>query len=103
MVTRVVALDISKAFDWVWHAGLLQKLKSYSILGQAFGTIFSFLSNGRLRVVLNRKSSQVYPVNTGVPQVFILGSTLFLPYTNELLEVVTYNIAIYADDITLYS
>ena len=58
--TRAVALDISKAFDKVWHAGLLHKPKSYGISGQIFGLIFSFLSNRRLRVVLNGKSSQEY-------------------------------------------
>ena len=51
--TRAVALDISKAFDKVWHAGLLHELKSYGISGQIFGLISSFLSNRRLRVVLN--------------------------------------------------
>ena len=65
--TRAVALDISKAFDRVWHAGLLHKLKSYGISGQIFGLISSFLSNRRLRVVLDGKSSQKYPVNAGVP------------------------------------
>ena len=55
--TQAVALDISKAFDRVWHAGLLQKLKSYGISGQVFGLIFSFLSNRQLQVVLNGKSS----------------------------------------------
>ena len=44
-VTCPVALDISKAFGRVWYAGLLQKLKSYQILGQIFGLISSFLSN----------------------------------------------------------
>ena len=43
--TRVVALDISKAFDKVWHAGLLHKLKSYGISGQMFVLISSFLNN----------------------------------------------------------
>ena len=43
--TRAVALDISKAFDRVWHAGLLHKLKSYGISGQIFDLISSFLSN----------------------------------------------------------
>ena len=44
--TRAVALDLSKVFDRVWHAGvLLHKLKSYRISGQIFGLIFSFLSN----------------------------------------------------------
>ena len=64
--TRAVALDISKAFDRVWHAGLLHKLKSYGISGQIFALISSFLSNRRLRVVLDEKASQEYPVNTGV-------------------------------------
>ena len=45
--TRVVALDISKAFDRVWHIGL-HKLKSYGISGQIFGLISSFLSNSGL-------------------------------------------------------
>ena len=40
--TRAVALDITKAFDRVWHTGLLRKLKSYGILGQIFGLIFVF-------------------------------------------------------------
>ena len=101
--TRAVALDISKAFDRVWHAGLLHKLKSYEISGQIFGLISSFLSNRQLRVVLDGKSSQEYPVNAGVPQGSILDLTLFLLYINDLPDDVICNIAIYADDTTLYS
>ena len=82
--TRAVALDISKAFDRVWHAGLLHKLKSYGISGQIFGLISSFLSNRQLQVVLDGKSSQEYPVNAGVPQGPILGLTLLLLYINYL-------------------
>ena len=102
-VTRAVALDISKAFDRVWHAGLLDKLKSCGISGQIFGVISSFLSNRQLRVVLDGKSSQAYPVNAGVPQGSILGPTLFLLYINDLPDDVICDIAIYADDATLYS
>ena len=40
-VTPAVALNISKAFDRVWHAGLLHKLKSYGISGQIFGLFVS--------------------------------------------------------------
>ena len=100
--TQAVALDISKAFDRVWHAGLLHKLKSCGISGQIFGLISSFLSNRRLRVVLDGKSSEEYPVNAGVPQGSILGPTLFLLYINDLPDDVIFNIAIYADDTTLY-
>ena len=101
--TGAVALDISIAFDRVWHAGLLHKRKSYRISGQTFGLISSFLSNRWLRVVLDGKSSQEYPVNAGLPQGFILGPTLFLLYINDLPDDVICNIAIYADDTTLYS
>ena len=98
-----MALDISKAFDRVWHAGLLHKLKSYGISGQIFGPISSFLSNRQLQAVLEEKSSQEYPVNAGVLQRSILGPTLVLLYINDLPDDVICDIAIYADDTTLYS
>ena len=60
--TRAAGLDISKAVDNVWHAGLFHKLKSYGISGQVFG-LSSFLSNRQLQVVLDSKSSQEHPVN----------------------------------------
>ena len=85
------------------NQGLLHKLKSYGISGQIFGLISSFLSNRQLRVVLDGKSSQEYPVNAGVPQGSILGPTLFLLYINDLPDEVICYIAIYADDTTLYS
>ena len=53
--------------------------------------------------VLDGKTSQEYPVNDGFPQCSILGPTLFLLYTNDLPDDVICNIAIYADDTTLYS
>ena len=101
--TRAVALDISKAFERVWHAGLLHKLKSYGIPGQIFSLISSFLSNRRLRVVLDGKYSQEYSVNAGVPQGAILSPTLFLLYINDLPDDFICDVAIYADDTTLYS
>ena len=100
---RAVALDISKAFERVWHAGLLHKLEFYGISGQVFGLISSFLSNRRLRVVVDGKSSQEYPVNAGVSQRSILGLILFLLYSNDLPDDVICNMTIYAYDTTLYS
>ena len=99
--TRALALDISKAFNR--DAGLLRKFKSYGISGQIFGLISSFLSNRRLQVVMDGKCSQEYPVNTGVPQGFILDPTLFLLYINDLPDDVICSIALCADDTTLYS
>ena len=46
--TQAVALDIFKAFDRVWHAGLFHRLKCHGISGQIFGLISSFLSYRQL-------------------------------------------------------
>ena len=90
-----MTLDICKAFDRVWHAGLLLKLKSYRIS--------SFRSDRWLEMVLDGKCSQEYPVNAGVSQGSILGPTHCLLYNNDLPDDVICNIAIYDDDTTLYS
>ena len=95
---QVVGLDIFKAFDWVWHTGLLHKLKSYRISGQTFGLISSFLSNRRFRVVLDRKSWKGYPINAGVSQGSILGPTVFLLYISHLSDDdVICDITVYSD------
>ena len=54
-------------------------------------------------MVVDGKSSQEHPVNAGVPQSIILGATLFQLYIDDLPDDVICNIAIYADDTTLYS
>ena len=77
-------------------------LGHYGISGQIFGLILPFLSIRQLQVVLDGKSSQEYPVNAGVPQASILGPTFSLLYMNDLSDDVICNIAIYANDPTLY-
>ena len=51
--TRAVFLDISKAFDEVWHKGLLFKLESVGISGDLLNIMESFLSERFQRVLLN--------------------------------------------------
>ena len=95
--TRAVAIDISKALNRIWHAGLLHKITSYGISSQMSGLISSFLSKRQLQVVLDGKSLHEYPVNAGVPHSPILGPSLFLLYIDLPDD------DIYADDTTLYS
>ena len=70
--TRAAFLDISKAFDKVWHEGLQFKLKQ-RISGKLHSLISDFLSERKQRVVLNGKESPWLPLNAGVPQGSILG------------------------------
>ena len=65
--TQVVALDILKAFDRVWHACLLHECTLYGISSHMVGLISSFLSDRQLCVVLDGTFSQEYPVNVEVP------------------------------------
>ena len=64
---------------------------------------FVFLSNRYIQVVLDGKSSQEYPVDAGVPQYSFLGPAHFLLYVNDHPDDVICNLAIFADDTTLYS
>ena len=64
--TRGVFLDISKAFDRVWHKGLIFKLKSYGIVGSLLCLLDDFLSERFQRVVLSGKASAWKKILAGV-------------------------------------
>lgn len=100
---RAIALDISKAFDKVWHTGLLCKLKSYGISGHIYQIIESFLSDRKIKVVLDGQCSSVYSITSGVPQGSILGPILFLLFINDLPDEMMSELAMFADDTSLYS
>ena len=101
--TRAVFLDLSKAFDRVWHDGLLYKLKCNGIKGNVLALIQNYLANRKQRVVLNGKSSKWAPICAGVPQGSVLGPLFFLVYINDLVENVTCDVKMFADDTSLFS
>ena len=84
---RAVFLDISKAFDKVWHDGLIFKLKQNGISGSVIKLLGNYLHNRKQRVVLNGFYSDYSIIESGVPQGSVLGRLLFLIYINDLEKI----------------
>ena len=100
---RGVFLDISKAFDIVWHEGLIYKIKSICVTGPPLEFIQSFLSHRFQRVVLNGQSSTWLPVTASVFQGSILGPLLFLIYINDLSNNLSSTAKLFSDDTSIFS
>ena len=100
---RSVYLDISKAFDRVWHDGLIHKLKRCGVSGQFLSLIKSFLKDRKQRTVLNGQCSNWGDILAGVPQGSILGPLFFLVYINDLTSDLKCNVKLFADDTSLFT
>ena len=96
-------LDISKAFDRVWHDGLIYKLKRCGVSGELLSLIQSFLKDRKQRTVLNGQNSDWGDISAGVPQGSILGPLFFLVYINDLAADVRCNVKLFADDMSLFT
>ena len=99
---RAVFCDISKAFDRVWHAGLVHKLRAAGVTGTLLDWFRNYLSDRRQRVVLPGGSSEWTYIRAGVPQGSILGPLLFLVYINDIVTDIGSNIRLFADDTSLF-
>ena len=99
---RAIFCDISKAFDRVWHKGLIHKLEAAGVTGEALPWFKNYLSDRRQRVVLPRASSDWKNIRAGVPQGSVLGPLLFLVYINDIVEDIGSHIRLFADDTSLF-
>ena len=100
---RGVFLDISKAFDKVWHDGFIFKLQENRISGNLLKVLKHFLTNRKQRVVLNGQSSSWTNVKAGVPQGSNLRPLLFSIYINDLTDSLSSNTKLFANDTSLFS
>ena len=100
---RVVFLDISKAFDRVWHKGLIHKLQNKGITGNLLEWFKDYLTDRQQRVCINGQTSTWGYISAGVPQGSVLGPLLFLIFIDDLTDAVLLSdIRLYADDTCLF-
>ena len=97
----MIFFDVSKAFDKVWHKGLLFKLYHAGVRGRLLKCFNEYQSNRKQRVVLNGSVSELSVLKAGVPQGSILGPLLFLVYLNDIVDDLESNISLFADDTSL--
>ena len=98
---RVRFWDISKAFDRVWHAGLVHKLQVAGISGNLLHWFINHLSDRKQRVVLPGIQFKWNFIYAGVPQVSIIGPLLILLYINDIVVDIRSSIRLFADDTSL--
>ena len=99
---RVIFCDISKAFDQVWHSGLIYKLRAAGMSGNLLDWFNSYLFKHRQRIVLLGVESIWTFIKAGVPQGSILGPLVFLRFINDIVNDIHANIRLFADDTRLY-
>lgn len=107
----VLFLDMSRAFDYVCHQTLLEKLYKYGIRGPAHNLIKNYLSDrsqcveiktyNKLNKCLDTYRSTFKNNNYGVPQGSVLGPLMFLAYINDLPNALSHNCILFADDATV--
>ena len=83
---RATSLDISQAFDTVWHPTLISKLSAYGIQGQLCSWIIDFHYSHIQHGALNGILSFRLPVKAGVPQGSVPDPILVLTFINDLSD-----------------
>ena len=98
----IVFCDVSKAFDRVWHRGLLFKLRQNGIDGKLLQWLNSYLTNRKQKVTLKSCASTIKSILAGVRQGSVLGPLLFLVYINDIANQLLILTRLFADDSSLF-
>ena len=101
LYTTAVFLDVTQAFDKVWHNGLEQKLNSLALPKYLLKTIMSFISDRTFQVRIGTQLSQPQKIQAGVPQGSVLGPSLFNIYCHDIPTPPNSQLAMFADDTTI--
>lgn len=101
--TGMVTLDVEKAFDCVWHDGLLHKMLKQNFPIYLIKIIQSFLLNRSFHVYINESKSTTKLIAAGVPQGSCLSPTLYNLFTADVPILQNCYFAMFADDTALLS
>jgi len=101
--TLVIYVDFTKAFDQLWHAGLIYKLYQLNCPQQVFSFIIQYLEKRTCFIEMNELVSDIFAFEKGVPQGSCLGPILFLLYHHSLAEQIpsATHKHLFADDLAL--
>lgn len=101
--TVAVFFDVAKAFDKVWHGGLIYKLHYIGLPDRLVRMLGSYLSDRTFRFRHERTLSSPRPITAGVPQGSVLAPLLFISYTNDIpIPQNGVQLSLFADDTALY-
>lgn len=100
--TGMVLLDIEKAFDSVWHKGIIYKMLTFKIPLYLCKIVQSFLSGRCFSVFVDGGVSSLVNFNFGVPQGSVLGPSLYNLYTSDFPKIPQCESAIFADDVAIF-
>jgi hypothetical protein len=103
MSTGLVALDVEKAFDRVWHNGLVYKMINMKFPTYLILITKSFLTNRKFRVKIGSSFSIIMDIIFGVPQGAVLSPTLYNIFTCDIPRGFICKLDLFADDTALYS
>ena len=83
-VISAVFLDVEKAFDPVWHTGLLHKMKKLGMDQNILRWIKSFLSERSISIKIKNIKSDIFTPKHGGPQLSPLSPILFIIYVSDI-------------------
>lgn len=101
-LTKAIFIDIQKAFDMVWHDGLLTKLYDMGINGHMFNWISNFLSNRTFQVCVGSALSETFHLENGTPQGSVISPILFAIMINDIPFRQNIQYSLFADDLAIW-
>jgi hypothetical protein len=100
--TGIIMLDVEKAFDRVWHNGLLYKMILLDFPPYLTALVHNFLKERKFFVEINGSKSKIYNIPYGVPQGAVLSPTLYNIFTHDIPKFIDTSLALFADDTAIF-